>query len=70
VYRYRRRPLLLVQVNIEKQRIRILYVFTHLITDSNGLIVLFIPATNLDDTNLVMVNICSLEGSMCHASQD
>jgi hypothetical protein len=35
VYRYRRCPLLLVQVNIEHDRIRIFYVFTHLITDSD-----------------------------------
>jgi hypothetical protein len=35
VNRYRRRPLLLVQVNIEQDRIRIFYVFTHLTTDSN-----------------------------------
>jgi hypothetical protein len=61
VYRYRRHLLLLVQVNMENDNMRIFYVFTHVITDSNVvcLTVLFIPATNLDDTNLVMVNICS-----------
>jgi hypothetical protein len=47
-----------------------LSIFAFLITDSNGLIILFIPATNFDDTNLVMVNICSLLGSMCHAFHD
>jgi hypothetical protein len=36
VYRYRRRPLLLVQVNTDNNGIRILYLFTHLITDSNA----------------------------------
>jgi hypothetical protein len=37
MYRYRRRPLLLVQVNTDKRK-RIFYVcsFTHLITDSNA----------------------------------
>jgi hypothetical protein len=68
VYRYRRCPLLLVQVHTENDIKRIFYIFTHLVTDVNGLSVLFIPATNLDDTktifddgatNLVMVNICS-----------
>jgi hypothetical protein len=32
------------------QEYSILYVFPHLITDSNGLTVLFINNTNLDDT--------------------
>jgi hypothetical protein len=65
VYWYQGLPLLLVQVNIENFTISIFYVFTHLITGSNSLTVLFnclfllIPAKNLDDTNLVMVDICS-----------
>jgi hypothetical protein len=63
VNRYQRCPLLLVQGNIENNRIGIFYAFTHLITDGNAccLPVCFfsIPTTNLDDTNLVMVNICS-----------
>jgi hypothetical protein len=55
-----RHPLILVQVNIDNDRIKIFYVFTHLITDSIVVFLnfLFIPATNLDDTNLVMVDIC------------
>jgi hypothetical protein len=49
-------------------------VYTHLITDSNYLTILFIPATDLDDTktifdvqatNLVIVNICSYELEVC-----
>jgi hypothetical protein len=46
------------------------YEFTHLIMDSNALNVLFITVTNLDDTNLVMVNICSYMGRMAHTSHD
>jgi hypothetical protein len=54
-----------------------LSLFTHLITESNGLIVLFIPATYMDDTktifdsqatNLLMDYICSLVENMCHTS--
>jgi hypothetical protein len=69
VYRYRRRPLLLVQVNIENKDILCIYTSNHGQYLFNCLFLL-IPATNLDDTNLVMVNICPLVGSMCHASQD
>jgi hypothetical protein len=36
VYRYWGHPLLLVQVNTENIRIRIFYVFTHLMMDSNA----------------------------------
>jgi hypothetical protein len=49
VYQYWRPVLLLVLVNIEHHRIKIFYVFTYLITYSNGLTVHFIPVTNLDD---------------------
>jgi hypothetical protein len=44
-----------------EQGYSMLNVFTYLITDSNVVCVtvLFIPATNLYDKNLVMVNICS-----------
>jgi hypothetical protein len=45
-----RLPLLLVQVNTENNRTRLFYVLTPLITDSNGLTFLLIPATNLDET--------------------
>jgi hypothetical protein len=41
------------QVNSENNTIRIFYVFTHLIMESNGLTILFIPATNLDDTKTI-----------------
>jgi hypothetical protein len=57
VYRYRRRPLLLVQVKMENKDILCEFIYTShhgqycLVFDCLSL---FIPATNLDDTNLVM----------------
>jgi hypothetical protein len=37
VYRFWRRPLLLVQVNTENSRVMIFHLFTHPITDSNAI---------------------------------
>jgi hypothetical protein len=51
VYQYWRHPLLLAQGNTENNKLRILHVFTHPIMNSNGLNVLFITTTILDDTN-------------------
>jgi hypothetical protein len=59
---------MLVQVNTDSDKKRILFAFTHLTTDKNSscLTFLFIPATNLGDktifdnqaTNLVLIDIC------------
>jgi hypothetical protein len=57
VYRYRRHPLLLVQVNIENKDILCVFIYT----SNHGqyrfmfnCLFLFIPATNVDDKKLVM----------------
>jgi hypothetical protein len=41
MYRYRKCPLLLVQVNTDNTRMSIFYVFRHLIIESHGLSVCF-----------------------------
>jgi hypothetical protein len=85
LYRYQRHPLLLVQVNPDNHRIRIFYLYTHY-TSNHGqqcfmlnCLFLFIPATDSYDTktlfdgqaaNLLIVNICSIVGSMRHTSHD
>jgi hypothetical protein len=44
---------LIEQVNTENNRIRKFYIIKHLIRDSNGLTILFITLTNLEDTKTV-----------------
>jgi hypothetical protein len=62
---------MLVQVNIENKDILCVYTSNHgqscLLFNC---LFLFIPATNSDDINVVMVNICSSVGSMARTSHD
>jgi hypothetical protein len=71
VYRYWGRPLLLVQVNVENSRIRIFYVFTYLMMDSNAMcltvsIFSFLPQIWIKQVSWWLIFVHKWE--VCHIS--